>query len=85
VGKYVETTYGEWNDEFQVNYHKNEWIPSTPQVILANGVMELYDIYETFGISEHNNVAEENPEIIETISKYLVENKIEQRHVMISE
>lgn len=54
-------------------------------VITANGDMELYDIHETFGISEHNNVAEENPEIVETISKYLVENNIEQRHVMIPE
>ena len=49
----------------------------------ASGDIELYDIHETFGISEHNNVAAENPEILESISKYLTENNIEQRHVLI--
>jgi arylsulfatase A-like enzyme len=50
--------------------------------IPVNGYIELYDIHETFGISEHNNVAGENPEILEAISKYLHENSIEQRHVL---
>ncbi|GAI82826.1 unnamed protein product, partial [marine sediment metagenome] len=54
-------------------------------VVPADGDVELYDIHETFGISEHNNVAEENPEILEAISKYLVENNIEQRHVLMPE
>jgi len=53
--------------------------------IRADGDMELYDIRETFGISEHNNVAGKNPEIVEAISKYLLENQIEQRHVIIPE
>ncbi len=54
-------------------------------VITANGDMELYDIHETFGISEQHDVAAENPEIIETISTNIVENNIEQRHVIIPE
>jgi hypothetical protein len=53
--------------------------------IRSDGDMELYDIHETFGVSEHNNVAGTNPEIVEAISKYLIENRIEQRHVLIPE
>ncbi len=55
------------------------WKAAVPE----SGGIELYDIHETFGISEHNNVAGENPEILEVINKYLAENNIEQRHVFI--
>lgn len=54
-------------------------------VLLSNGDMELYDIHETFGISEHNNVAAQNPDIVKAINEYLTLNNIEQRHVLMSE
>ncbi len=54
-------------------------------LITARGEMELYDIHETFGISEQNNIARENPEIVEAIHRYLAEHHIEQRHVLIPE
>jgi arylsulfatase A-like enzyme len=50
-----------------------------------SGDIELFDIQETFGIAEQNNVAEANPEVIDSIVKYLDENSMEQRHVLIPE
>ncbi|MCK4748593.1 MAG: sulfatase-like hydrolase/transferase, partial [Bacteroidales bacterium] len=50
-----------------------------------SGDIELFDIRETFGIAEQNNVAEANSEIIQSIRNYLDENSITQRHVLIPE
>jgi arylsulfatase A-like enzyme len=58
-----------------------KWKAAVP----VSGEVDLYDIHETFGISEHNNVAENNPGILKTITKYLSDNGIEQRHVLIQE
>ena len=54
-------------------------------LITDSGDMELYDIHATFGIAEQNNIAAENPEIVNAIRKHLAENYLEQRHVMIPE
>ena len=54
-------------------------------IVTSDGETELYDIHEPFGISEHNNVAAENPDIVDYIGQYLNKNQIKQRHVLISE
>jgi arylsulfatase A-like enzyme len=54
-------------------------------LITASGDIELYDIHEIFGISEQNNVAEANPEIVHSIVDYLEKNNVTQRHVLIPE
>ncbi len=51
----------------------------------SNGEVELYDIHETFGISEQNNVADQNPEILEAISGYLKGQDPDRRHVLMPE
>jgi GNAT superfamily N-acetyltransferase len=38
LGKYADKTYDDWNLEFLANYHVNQWILPTVQVILANGI-----------------------------------------------
>jgi len=60
---------------------KGRWKAAIP----VNGNIELYDIHETFGISEHNNVADENPDILKAITRYIAENNIENRNVLIPE
>lgn len=54
-------------------------------IIPTAGDIQLYDIHEIFGISEQNNVAEANPEIVRSIVEYLENNNITQRHVLIPE
>ncbi len=54
-------------------------------LIEETGDIELYDIHETFGISEQNEVSEANPDVVASILKYLDENNIDQRHVLIPE
>ena len=50
-------------------------------MIKYNGKVMLFDIHASFGISEHNDVADKNPDIVEQILKYLNENKIKDRYV----
>ena len=52
-------------------------------VVRSNGNIELYNIHETFGISEHNEVAGEHPEIVASIRTYLADNDTKHRHVLI--
>jgi arylsulfatase A-like enzyme len=54
-------------------------------IFQANGEVLLFDIHAIFGISEHNNVANEHPEIIKQISDYLRKNGITSRHVNMPE
>ena len=50
-------------------------------IFTANGNVLLFDIHETFGISEHNNVAEKYPQVTEKIRQYVEGNRIDDRHV----
>jgi arylsulfatase A-like enzyme len=52
-------------------------------IVRSNGNIELYNIHETFGISEHNEVAGEHPEIVASIRTYLADNDTKHRHVLI--
>jgi arylsulfatase A-like enzyme len=49
-------------------------------IFMADGSVQLYDIHDIFGISEHNDVAEKNPKIVKAITSYLRENSIQDRH-----
>jgi len=52
-------------------------------LIKSDGSIMLFDIHESFGISEQNNIAAENPEIIKLILTHLDKNKIKDRYVTI--
>lgn len=49
------------------------------------GKMKLFDIYEPFGISEQNDVYEDNQDVAEMIYGYLQKNNISDKNVLISE
>jgi len=52
-------------------------------ILLANDEILLFDIHGDMGISEHNNVADSKPDVVEYISNYLKKNKITDRYVNI--
>lgn len=54
-------------------------------VIPREGKMMLFDVYEPSGISEQNNVYEENPDVVRMISKFLKNNNIKDKYVLMSE
>ena len=54
-------------------------------IFKSDGTALLFDIHETFGISEKNDIADQHPEIVAHISDYLARNKIAKRRVCIPE
>ena len=54
-------------------------------IVKADGTAMLFDIHETFGIAEKNDVADQNPDVLAHISDYLTSNKITNRYVCVPE
>jgi len=51
----------------------------------SDGSTMLFDIHETFGISERNDVSDQRPDVVAHISDYLTRNKVSKRFVCIPE
>jgi len=54
-------------------------------IFMSGGDVLLFDIHDTFGISEHNNVVAENAPVIDRIRTYVKDNNITDRHVNMPE
>ena len=54
-------------------------------IFMSGGDVLLFDIHDTFGISEHNNVLGENAPVIDRIRTYVKDNNITDRHVNMPE
>ena len=54
-------------------------------VFMTEGDVLLFDMHATFGISEQNNVAGENTQVIAKIKQYLKDNDLRGRHVIMPE
>ena len=54
-------------------------------IFMTEGDILLFDMHETFGISEHNNVAAENAQVTNRIRQYLKDNDLHDRHVTMPE
>ena len=50
-------------------------------VYMTKGDILLFDMHETFGISEHHDVAKDRAQVIAKISQYLKDNNLHGRHV----
>jgi len=45
----------------------------------------LFDIHETFGIAEKNDVADQHPDVLAHLTDYVGRNRISKRYVCIPE
>jgi len=54
-------------------------------VFKSDGTVMLFDIHETFGISERHDVAGEHPDVVARIAEYLARHGISKRHVCMPE
>ena len=52
---------------------------------MTEGDILLFDMHDTFGISEHNNVAAEHAHVIDRIRQYVKDNNRYERHVTMPE